>query len=340
MKTSHLKECDHAHFLSQSLWHFQSLQQFTDLTLVCCDGQVQMHKAILGGILKCLLTECFEGDLECLIVPHVTAEEVEEALECLYIRLDAKPILYLLRPEGLTNNDDKTIESLNVKNQETFLTPFEEGDQIDEKFEVKLRSPEMDEIKEEANEFAETDVEEEPTQDAILTKINPYKTKCPHCDVYIKGKKSYRKHLKEYHDIEDTIIESKEAQCQICGKTLKHKQTLKNHIKEVHGDKTYTCTMCGISLSCQRNLTTHMIIHTKPSIPCDQCGKLFKRKYAVKSHIKKFHLQIKNFLCDQCDKRFADAKHFREHVIAVHDKLKPFGCEVCRLRQSKEDWAQ
>ena len=98
----------------------------------------------MGGILKCFLPECLEGDWECLIVPHVTTVEVEEALECLYIRLDAKPISHLLCTEGLKNNDDKTIESLNVKNQETFLTSFEESDRIDEKLEVKLRSPQFD----------------------------------------------------------------------------------------------------------------------------------------------------------------------------------------------------
>ena len=114
-------------------------------------------------------------------------------------------------------------------------------------------------------------------------------------------------------------------------------QILKTHMKEVHGDRSYTCNLCGLTLSCQRNLNTHMISHTTPSIPCDQCGKLFKRKYAVKNHIKKFHMQIKEKMCDQCDKSFADARHLREHVLAIHDKLKPFGCEVCDFKCARID---
>ena len=131
--------------------------------------------------------------------------------------------------------------------------------------------------------------------------------------------------------------EGEEVQCQVCGKTLKHMQILKTHMKEVHGDRSYTCNLCGLTLSCQRNLNTHMISHTTPSIPCDQCGKLFKRKYAVKNHIKKFHMQIKEKMCDQCDKSFADARHLREHVLAIHDKLKPFGCEVCDFKCARID---
>ena len=108
-------------------------------------------------------------------------------------------------------------------------------------------------------------------------------------------------------------------------------------MKEVHGDRSYRCNLCGLNLSCQRNLNTHMISHTTPSIPCDQCGKLFKRKYAVKNHIKKFHMQIKEKMCDQCDKSFADTRHLREHVLAIHDKLKPFGCEVCDFKCARID---
>merc|ERR1712096_131781 len=92
------------------------------------------------------------------------------------------------------------------------------------------------------------------------SKRKPYKIKCLHCDTYIKGKQAFRKHLKEIHNLEETISEEEEVQCQICGKTLKHFHTLKNHINEVHGDKTYTCTTCGVSLGCQRTLNTHSLL--------------------------------------------------------------------------------
>jgi len=277
--------------------------------------------------------------MECLIVPDVTIRQVEEALKLLYLRMDAKPFFKLICPEnfGISEVDDKQV--LKVDTQERLADPFEETVQIDEKLEVKLSFPGfLNEIKEEPPELEES--KSEATKgygNRDKSKRKPYKIKCLHCDTYIKGKQAFRKHLKEIHNLEETISEEEEVQCQICGKTLKHFHTLKNHINEVHGDKTYTCTTCGVSLGCQRTLNTHMLTHNKPTIPCEQCGKLFKRKDAVRSHINKFHLQIRNFFCDQCDKRFADAKHLREHVTAIHDKLKPFACEICDFKCARTD---
>jgi hypothetical protein len=241
---------------------------------------------MLANVVRLVVPGWSGEELECLIVPHVTTGQVEEALEWLYIKLDVKQILQLLCPGEFEVHEVPTMHSSKVNNQKEMVDSFEENTQITEMLEVKLSSSDsMDEIKEEPLELAGNISEVETEQGRVTPegsfalekeKRKPYKTKCIHCDMYIKGKQAYRKHLKEFQKLEDKNIETEEAQCQICGKTLKHSQTLKNHIKEVHGDKTYTCTTCGISLSCQRNLTTHMITHSKPAIPCEQGGKLFK----------------------------------------------------------------
>ena len=183
--------------------------------------------------------------------------------------------------------------------------------------------------------------------------IEPYsQIKCPFCEFcpLTGDRKNIYTHIRNMHKLEkeNPIVKEMAAeyqveddltvvQCQICGKSLKHLQILLNHIRDVHGGDKFTCASCGISVSCERNLTAHMITHNKPSIPCEKCGRLFKRNYDVKSHIKQFHLKVREFQCTQCEKRFSNAKKLNYHKVAVHDKVKPFSCDKCDFKCARND---
>ena len=333
----------HLGSLCHELWNYKHSRYYTDLMVHCVDGVVALHKAMVMSVLKTAgVGTCQLLETDTLICPGVTCQEADEALYAIYFRFEARPFLTLL--------------SCYAPNR---------PDMIDPKQEPKKRRSDLNiadilqcnlKIKPSPVKIKPAPVKIEPKLEGTLTAlpqkkliarlpakepVKPYgrkkfRTQCPHCQLIISGKKSYKRHLRNSHQL-TMPREGEEVQCQICGKTLKHMQILKTHMKEVHGDRSFTCNLCGLTLSCQRNLNTHMISHTTPSIPCDQCGKLFKRKYAVKNHIKKFHMQIKEKMCDQCDKSFADARHLREHVLAIHDKLKPFGCEMCDFKCARID---
>ena len=348
--TTKLGDKSHLSRLSEKLWELKYLHSYTDLTVFCKDGQCEIHKAMLCSVLQTAGVGLLElHQTAGLIVPGVLLQDLESALKSLYLNFDSKPIIDLLccfvqitkfeEPESRVRPDKKEdVEDVDY---------WEDNFNVTEVLNVAIARDQKS-VKDEPSDqlLAETEragkKRKRPREDNLsgndvgLAGRKKFRIQCPHCSMMIVGKKSYKKHLRNSHQML-MPRDGEEVQCQVCGKTLKHIQILKTHMKEVHGDRSYRCNLCGLNLSCQRNLNTHMISHTTPSIPCDQCGKLFKRKYAVKNHIKKFHMQIKEKMCDQCDKSFADARHLREHVLAIHDKLKPFGCEVCDFKCARID---
>ena len=348
--TTKLGDKSHLSRLSEKLWELKYLHSYTDLTVFCKDGQCEIHKAMLCSVLQTAGVGLLElHQTAGLIVPGVLLQDLESALKSLYLNFDSKPIIDLLccfvqitkfeEPESRVRPSKKEdVEDVDY---------WEDNFNVTEVLNVAIARDQKS-VKDEPSDqlLAETErvgkKRKRPREDNLsgndvgLAGRKKFRIQCPHCSMMIVGKKSYKKHLRNSHQML-MPRDGEEVQCQVCGKTLKHIQILKTHMKEVHGDRSYRCNLCGLNLSCQRNLNTHMISHTTPSIPCDQCGKLFKRKYAVKNHIKKFHMQIKEKMCDQCDKSFADARHLREHVLAIHDKLKPFGCEVCDFKCARID---
>ena len=346
----------HLSSLSNVLWDYKCLRQYTDLTIFCCDGSLEIHKALLVAVLKTeKLGMVMLNDTETLIVPGVTLQEMDETIKQLYLETNCKPFLNLLNffAPVLDPNVPYTPEKLSPRKREKKMRNpdmeyWDDNLSVSDLLNVTLKETKPIKIEPKYEGF-----QNQPPAKIAIPRLNPktkktkvvtpgrgrgkkFSTQCPHCQMIITGKKSFKRHLRNTHQMV-MPRDGEEVQCQVCGKTLKHMQILKTHMKEVHGDRSFTCNLCGLTLSCQRNLTTHMISHTTPSIPCDQCGKLFKRKYAVKNHIKKFHMQIKEKICDQCDKSFADARHLREHVLAIHEKLKPFGCEVCDFKCARID---
>ena len=358
--TTKVSDINHLSRLTENLWDFKQSHFYTDLTVFCKDGHCEIHKAMLCSVLQTAGVGLHElHQTAGLIVPGVLLGDLESALKSLYLDFDSKPIMDLLccfvqiakfeEPEKVVSKVESSVRP-GKKEDVADVEYWEDNFNVTEVLNVAMaRAADHKPVKDEPREQLLANTERTagkkrkrlredklvPGEDAAAGR-KKFKIECPHCSMMIVGKKSYKKHLRNSHQML-MPRDGEEVQCQVCGKTLKHIQILKTHMKEVHGDRSYRCNLCGLNLSCQRNLNTHMISHTTPSIPCDQCGKLFKRKYAVKNHIKKFHMQIKEKMCDQCDKSFADARHLREHVLAIHDKLKPFGCEVCDFKCARID---
>ncbi|XP_044728187.1 gastrula zinc finger protein XlCGF8.2DB-like [Chrysoperla carnea] len=59
---------------------------------------------------------------------------------------------------------------------------------------------------------------------------------------------------------------------------------------------------------------------------CDKCGKCYKTKYQLISHLKS-HNNDKPFKCDECSKTYKNPAVHRHKLI--HNGIKPFVCEIC-----------
>lgn len=132
-----------------------------------------------------------------------------------------------------------------------------------------------------------------------------------------------------------------------CSKTFACQSNLNDHINVHMGIKPFTCEICQKSFACKRYLRSHTQSHGSP-VRCEQCGKLFTRKYKLKVHLEKYCL--KTYKCSSClriyQKRGCYEKHKktcgrqldREQVwFKAPRERKPtkiFTCEICRAEYS------
>ena len=116
------------------------------------------------------------------------------------------------------------------------------------------------------------------------------------CDICGKGLKDQvqlKSHIKIVHN--DSVIKHT---CEICQKEFKTRPNLNRHI-QIHDKQkhTFPCTICNAKLTLKCNLKDHMKIHTIRSEKCDICGKVFKTKKGLNSHIRGFHESLNSLKC-------------------------------------------
>ena len=75
-------------------------------------------------------------------------------------------------------------------------------------------------------------------------------------------------------------------------------------------------------------------LQTKPNLDCLICGKKFKFESAMKVHVKRAHLKIKDFHCDECDKSFTSKSNLTTHK-QTHSGEK-FPCHICGVQLARK----
>ena len=175
---------------------------------------------------------------------------------------------------------------------------------------------------------------------------NPIIT-CPFCP-YFKQKDSknfksllahlYHKHkaLSKTENYQSLANEMKQLTketcfCVECDKILQCRDSYKAHLKAYHDPKIFKCDLCRKLFSTLTRLKQHKYTHNERTVPCYQCGNLFKTERKMREHIRRNHTKRK-YCCEICSKRFRTIQLLEKHRRAVHEKLKPFNCELCEFR--------
>jgi len=187
-----------------------------------------------------------------------------------------------------------------------------------------------------------------PEKFGIINKLRKHIVKahlttdivCPDCGKLLPSNKAYQAHLKKAHGPKELTpkpkpkeqIEGEGFFCGLCGKIFPKRNALMYHKRVTHDDVStlYSCTVCGKKTYNKRNHERHASLHLPPTIPCDQCAKMFHNKIYLQRHISSQHTAYEDmpFKCDQCGKGFNLANQLEFHMN-MHLNLKPFKCRYC-----------
>ena len=122
-------------FLSRVLWLYQDSCQFTDVTLVCEDGSLPAHSAVLARLFSSLgLT--FPSRVEvpdCLLLPDLRMAEVQQALRDLYVGNRMDTLLQLLGQRSVAKDECKEVFTSEVKQYIPTSIPLNKSDTLNNK---------------------------------------------------------------------------------------------------------------------------------------------------------------------------------------------------------------
>ena len=222
---------DQKSYLAQALWHYRSIDKFTDLTIVCKEGALPAHTALLAPFFASLGLEFSSTDdvPEFLLLPDLAQRDVEGGLKNIYGGHKATVLFELLK-------STKDFAKLEIDNEDE-SEPFENG-KVDNKENL---SNDVTAVQDE--EFRQRDEEAKDLIDITKKEVKEDNPDSEIKEFYHKTKIDVDNRLNMHPEeclapgiksISDT------KQCAHCETKLRTNEKLKSHIYNVHKDKRAT----------------------------------------------------------------------------------------------------
>jgi len=155
-------------------------------------------------------------------------------------------------------------------------------------------------------------------------------------------KKSFSSHGNwNYHQFaKHTEGAVKTKVCHICDKEFSL-WGLPTHMRFVHGSNDeIPCQQCDLVFKNEVYMQRHVRkVHSNLSYTCDECGKSFRTKAALKIHISGVHLKEKKYKCEQCEYRAISKQKLKVHALCMHTSYedKPLSCDKCLYKCARND---
>ena len=159
--------------------------------------------------------------------------------------------------------------------------------------------------------------------------------KCEYCRNEFTQNAHLQKHQRRFHPVESGL-QPDSITCEFCDVTIKFKLDYKKHVDIVHrGIKEFECNLCEKAFTASHSLKKHVnISHARNStssteeVLCDICNMKFTRKGSLTIHVTNKHI-IKLHQCKQCEKAFNRKNSLETHIKNVHKKVRRFECKIC-----------
>ncbi|XP_071418405.1 zinc finger protein 142 isoform X3 [Pithys albifrons albifrons] len=158
------------------------------------------------------------------------------------------------------------------------------------------------------------------------------------------GEKPYKCHLCKYACADPSRLkyhmrihkEERKYLCPDCGYKCKWVNQLKYHMTKHTGLKPYRCDECEYCTNRADALRVHKDTRHQEarSFICEQCGKAFKTRFLLKTHLKK-HSEEKPYVCNACGRAFRWAAGLRHHYL-THTNEYPFFCRYCPYKAKQK----
>ena len=148
----------------------------------------------------------------------------------------------------------------------------------------------------------------------MMTHTGNRRYKCKEC-----GHGFIKRHRLEMHM--EIHMEKKPHACHRCNKCFSLEQNLKSHIALVHSTNlsSHSCPICKKMYTYAATLKEHLLTHSdEGSFLCNKCGKAFKSKFSLNSHLLNIHAGIKPFCCKECKESFATSGTLKNHFKRSH----------------------
>ncbi|XP_039762264.1 zinc finger protein 569-like [Pararge aegeria] len=155
---------------------------------------------------------------------------------------------------------------------------------------------------------------------------------CSQCGTGFVTKYRLKVHIKSMH-IGGTFP------CDICKKVYTTQQKHKNHVDTVHKMvKRFKCPKCPERFTEYFRRQKHLVeIHGVAPLryKCNVCDKAFERRYTLSRHMKRDHLEERDFQCQLCAYKCFTNVELKVHMVK-HNGERIFECSVCKKSYARK----
>ena len=293
-----------ASFLSRVLWLYQDSCQFTDVTLVCDDGRLPAHSAVLAGLFSNLgLTFPSRLDVpDYLLLPHLTMAELQQALRDLYVDNRMDTLLQLLGHTGVGKEEEKNVFTSEDNPYIPTSRPINKADILDVKESASIN----------LNSTRKSLHDDKQKGQVICFKIESEGQEESFQPQTDKSKKIGRP--KARINSNGTIgVGKKKLRCSYCRKWVT-RHLLTEHLSLNHREKV---------------ISNHPeIVFSKP---CHECDLMFVGIVDLEQHSLNIHgHSVKEWNCKKCETQFNDLELYKTHARNAHrEDIPKFKCPYC-----------